>query len=308
LKYWSCSLFFVTRPLVFTETRCGLPLSTKDFFMKNCYLAFQIGSMKKTVYPLLGPTTIGRDANNTITIPDPTVSRNHAKLFLQGKSWIVEDWESANGIKTDGKQVKKLVLKSGLTFQLGEIAFTFLENETSEVRDEFTQTVEIRSASVEDLDILDEKEKAEFWTKRLQDVISSIPFFSSLDVLERKKLTDTSTLHGFNEGEMIIRQGDPSRSIYVVLSGRVRVFTRDHYGNQLELAILGESEFFGEISFLTGQPSPANIEAVDKNMLLELSYTSMRDVVNENAKVKKVLLGYYRKRLRDIKERCANQG
>ena len=308
MKYWSCSLFFVTRPLVFTETRCGLPLSTKDFFMKNCHLAFQIGSMKKTVYPLLGQTTIGRDATNTITIPDPTVSRNHAKLFLQGKSWIVVDLGSANGIKIDGKQVEKLVLKPGLTFQLGEIAFTFLENETSEVRDEFTQTVEVRSASVEDLDILDEKEKAEFWTKRLQDVISSIPFFSSLDVLERKKLTDTSTLHGFNEGEMIIRQGDPSRSIYVVLSGRVRVFTRDHYGNQLELAILGESEFFGEISFLTGQPSPANIEAVDKNMLLELSYTSMRDVVNENAKVKKVLLGYYRKRLRDIKERCANQG
>ncbi|MDH3898845.1 MAG: FHA domain-containing protein, partial [Deltaproteobacteria bacterium] len=148
--------------------------------------------MKKTVYPLLGQTTIGRDATNTITIPDPTVSRNHAKLFLQGKSWIVVDLGSANGIKIDGKQVEKLVLKPGLTFQLGEIAFTFLENETSEVRDEFTQTVEVRSASVEDLDILDEKEKAEFWTKRLQDVISSIPFFSSLDVLERKKLTDTS--------------------------------------------------------------------------------------------------------------------
>jgi pSer/pThr/pTyr-binding forkhead associated (FHA) protein len=264
--------------------------------------------MKKTVYPLLGPTTIGRDANNTITIPDPTVSRNHAKLFLQGKSWIVEDWESANGITTDGKQVEKLVLKSGLTFQLGEIAFTFQEDKTSEVRDEFTETVEILLASVENLDILDEKEKAEFWTNRLQDVISSIPFFSSLDVLEHKKLTDTATLHGFNGGEMIIRQEDPGRSIYVVLNGRVRVFNRDHYGNQLELAILGESEFFGEISFLTGQPSPANVEAVDKSMLLELSYTSMREVVNKNAKVKKVLLKYYRKRLRDIKERCANQG
>lgn len=276
--------------------------------MKNCYLAFQIGSMKKTVYPLLGPTTIGRDANNTITLPDPTVSRNHAKLFLQGKSWIVEDWESANGITTDGKQVEKLVLKSGLTFHLGEIAITFLEDETFEAGGEFTETVEILLASVENLDILDEKEKAEFWTNRLQDVISSIPFFSSLDVLERKELTDTATLHGFNGGEMIIRQGDPGRSIYVVLNGRVRVFNRDHYGNQLELAILGESEFFGEISFLTGQPSPANVKAVDKSMLLELSYTSMRGVVNKNAKVKKVLLEYYRKRLRDIKERCANQG
>ena len=307
MNYQACSLFFVTRPLVCTERRCSLPFSTKDFFMKKCYLAFQIGSMKKTVYPLLGPTTIGRDANNTITIPDPTVSRNHAKVFLQGKSWIVEDLESANGIKTDGKQVEKLVLKSGLTFHLGKIALTFLENESSEMRDQFTETVEIRSASVEDLDILDKKEKAEFWTERLQDVISSIPFFSFLDELERKKLMDTATLRGFSGGEMIMRQGDPGRSIYVVLNGRIRVCKRDHYGNQLELAILRESEFFGEISFLTGQPSPANVRAVDKSMLLELSYTSMREVVKDNVKVQKVLLEYYRKRLRDIKERSANQ-
>jgi pSer/pThr/pTyr-binding forkhead associated (FHA) protein len=263
--------------------------------------------MKKTVYPLLGPTTIGRDANNTITIPDPTVSRNHAKVSLQGKSWIVEDLESANGIKTNGKQVEKLVLKSGLTFNLGKIALTFLENESSEVKDELTETVEIRSASVEDLDILNKKEKAEFWTKRLQDVISSIAFFSSLDELERKKLTDTATLHGFNEGEMIIRQGDPGRSIYVVLNGRVRVCRRDHYGNQWELAILRESEFFGEISFLTGQPSPANVKTVDKSMLLELSYTSMREVVKDNVNVKKVLLEHCRERLRDIKEKSANR-
>jgi pSer/pThr/pTyr-binding forkhead associated (FHA) protein len=275
--------------------------------MKNCQLAFQIGSMKKTVYPLLGPTTIGRDANNTITIPNPTVSRNHAKLYLKGKSWVVEDLESANGIKVDGKQVEKLVLKPGLTFQLGEISFTFMEVETSEMKDEFTQTVEIRSASVEDLDVLEQKEEAEFWTKRLQDVVYSIPFFSSLDELERKKLTDTSTLHGFNKGEMIIKRGNPGGSIYVILSGRVRVFNRDYYGNQSELAILGESEFFGEISFLTGQPSPVHVEAVDKSMILEFSYTSMREVVGNNAKVKKILLEYYRKRLKDIKESCANQ-
>ena len=46
--------------------------------MKQSYLAFEIGSMQKTVYPLLGPTTIGRSADNTITLPDPTTSRNHA--------------------------------------------------------------------------------------------------------------------------------------------------------------------------------------------------------------------------------------
>ena len=43
--------------------------------MKQSYLAFEIGSMQKTIYPLLGQTTIGRSGDNTITLPDPTMPK-----------------------------------------------------------------------------------------------------------------------------------------------------------------------------------------------------------------------------------------
>jgi CRP-like cAMP-binding protein len=161
--------------------------------------------------------------------------------------------------------------------------------------------VEILSASAADLDVLAEKEKAEFWTERLQDVISAIPFFCSLDTVERNKLTDTATLHGFKAGEMIIRKGDPGRSIYVVLNGRVKVFLRDNHGSELELDILGESQFFGEISLLTSKPRSACVAAIDSTMVMELSYTPMRKLVQENPAVKEVLLEYYYDRLKKIK-------
>ena len=225
--------------------------------MTDCYLSFQTGFGKKTVYRLLGPITIGRGSDNTITVQNQSVSRNHAKITLQGDTWIVENLESATGIVIDGKRVDKFTLRSNGTFKLGEVEFCFIENETPEDHDQFTKTVEILSVSAADLDILAEKEKAEFWTERLQDVISAIPFFCSLETVERNKLTDTATLHGFKAGEMIIREGDPGRSIYVVLNGRVKVFLRDYHGSELELDILGESEFFGEISLLTGKPGSA---------------------------------------------------
>ena len=276
--------------------------------MKNCYLSFQIGFMKKTVYRLLGPTTIGRGSDSTITVPDQSVSRNHAKITLQGDTWIVEDLKGANGIMIDGKRVDKFALKSNDTFKLGEVEFCFIENETPEYDYQFTKTVEILSASAADLDILAEKEKKEFWTERLQDVISAIPFFFSLDTVERNKLTDNATLHGFKAGEMIIREGDPGRSIYVVLNGRVKVFLRDYHGSELELDILGKSEFFGEISFLTGKPLSPCVAATESTMVMELSYIPMRKLVQENPAVKEVLLEYYYDRLKKIKAKRSEIG
>ena len=269
--------------------------------MTNCYLAFKLGFMQKTVYRLLGPTTVGRGSDNTITVQVPSVSRNHAKVTLQEDIWIVEDLKSKNGIVIKGKRVDKLALKSNDTFGLGEVDFRFIENEALEDSDQFIDTVEILLASAAYLDILDEKEKAEFWIERLRDVISAIPFFSSLDTVERNKLTDSALLHGFKAGEMILRQGDPGRSIYVVLNGRVKVFLRDHNGSELEFGILGETEFFGEMSFLTGKPRLADVMATETTMLMELSYTSMRNLVKENSAAKKMLLDYYYDRLKKIK-------
>ena len=276
--------------------------------MKNCYLTFQIGFMNKTVYRLLGLTTIGRGLDNTITVQHQSVSRHHAKVTLQGETWIVEDLKSANGIVIDGKLVEKFALKSNDTFKLGEVEFRFIESETPEHDDQFTKTVEILSASAANLNILAEKEKEVFWTERLQDVLSNIPFFPSLDTVERDKLTDAATLHGFKAGEMIISEGDPGRSIYVVLNGRVKVFLRDYHGSELELDVLNKSEFFGEISLLTGKPRSASVAALDSTMVMELSFDSMRKLVQENPAVKDVLLEHYVNRLKKIKKKRSEIG
>ena len=276
--------------------------------MTNYYLSFQIGFQKRTVYRLQGPTTIGRGSDNTITVPVPSVSRNHAKVTLKGDSWVVEDLKSANGIVIDGKRVNKFTLRSNDTFKLGEVEFSFIEKETPEDSHKLTDTVEILSASAADLDILAEKEKEVLWTKRLQEVLSAIPFFSSLNTVERNELTDAATLHGFKSGEIIIREGDPGRSIYVVLNGRVKVFLRDYHGSELELDTLSKSEFFGEISLLTGKPRIASVAAIDSTMVMELNYDAMKKLVQENSVVKDVLLEHYVDRLKKVKKKLSEIG
>jgi len=284
--------------------------------MKQSYLAFEIGSMQKTIYPLLGPTTIGRSADNTITLPDPTASRNHARVVFTDGKWVVEDLGSANGIIIGGQRVKRVVLNSGDTFKIGGITFRFIEKELSAGGDQLFETVEILATASADLafqvpqdkEIKAEQQQSKPWSERLQEAVASIPFFSPLSADERKKLADEATLHVFNAGEIIIREGDPGRSIYVILDGQVRVFTRDHHGKELELAILEVSQFFGEMSFLTGKPRSGSVMALDTSVIVELGYTSMRRVVKEHPTVKKVLVEYYQQRLGSTEQKRAAMG
>ena len=284
--------------------------------MKQSYLAFEIGSMQKTIYPLLGPTTIGRSADNTITLPDPTTSRNHARVIFTDGKWVVEDLGSANGILISGQRVKRVVLKSGDTFKIGGITFRFIEKDLSALSDQLFETVQILATASEDLDfevsedkgVEKEVQKSKPWSERLQEAVAAIPFFSPLKADERKKLADEATLHVFNAGEMIIREGDPGRSIYVILDGQARVFTRDHRGEELELAVLEVSQFFGEMSFLTGKPRSGSVMAVGTSVIVELGYTSMRRVVKEHPTVKKVLVEYYQQRLGNTQQKKAEVG
>ena len=284
--------------------------------MKQCYLAFEIRSMQKTIYPLLGPTTIGRSADNTITLPDPTTSRNHARVVFTDGTWVVEDLGSANGIIFAGQRVERVVLKSGDIFKIGGVTFRFIAKELSELSDQLFETVQILATAGEDLDFEVSVEKVEDpgvedsrpWSERLQDAVAAIPFFSPLNANQRKKLADEATLHVFNEGEMIIREGDPGRSIFVILDGKVRIFTKDHHGEELELATLGASQFFGEMSFLTGKPRSGSVVAQDTSVVVELSYNSMRKVVKQHPTVKKVLVEYYQNRLGSTEKKRAAVG
>ncbi len=283
--------------------------------MKKCYLAFEIGLMQKTIYPLLGPTTIGRAVDNTITIPDPMTSRNHAQVVFDAGKWLVEDLGSANGIVVGDQRVEKAVLETGDTFQIGGITFRFIEKEVSDESEQLFETVEILAAATEDHDLeaaVGEEEENERdskpWSLRMQDAVAAIPFFSPLEEETRKELADSATLHVFNGGEMIIREGDPGRSIYVILDGKIRVFSRDHHGEEMELANLGASQFFGEMSFLTGKPRSCSVAAEDTSVIVELSYTSMRKVAKEHPTVKEVLLEFYNDRMGCTEKKRAQVG
>jgi len=70
---------------------------------------------------------IGRDMSNDIVINDSEISRRHARLFLQGTNYVLEDLGSTNGTFVNGQRlVAPFALHPGETIMLGErISLTY---------------------------------------------------------------------------------------------------------------------------------------------------------------------------------------
>lgn len=76
----------------------------------------------------------------------------------------------------------------------------------------------------------------------------------------------------YNDGEIIVREGEPGDCMYYILAGRVGVFLRCGTPEEKKLAELEEQQFFGEMSLLSGLPRSATVMSLEDNTcVLEIS-------------------------------------
>jgi HlyB family type I secretion system ABC transporter len=82
-------------------------------------------------------------------------------------------------------------------------------------------------------------------------------------------------------GGIIVREGDPPGSMYVIEQGRVRVYKEDN-GEESHLGFLRTGDFFGELSLFRNEPRAASAQAVSDCTLLCFPPTLFRRLVDEH--------------------------
>jgi hypothetical protein len=120
--------------------------------------------------------------------------------------------------------------------------------------------------------------------------------FEVLSDVEREAIVREMELETHDEGSVIISEGDPGDSMYLIASGDVKVYTRGAGGNTVYLARLGEGDFFGEVSVLSGKPRTATITASQRTELLRLDKAKLDGVLSKHPGIRKVLDEFYKKR------------
>ena len=95
------------------------------------------------------------------------------------------------------------------------------------------------------------------------------PLFRSMGYAALSSLLDESTQTIYDSDAIIIRQGERDDTVYMVLSGRVRVMYSDSQ-RDVSVAELGPGDVFGELAVLQTQPRSANVVAVERTNCLRV--------------------------------------
>jgi CRP-like cAMP-binding protein len=107
------------------------------------------------------------------------------------------------------------------------------------------------------------------------------PFFSELPAELYPLAVQMLRLLRGNDGDLVVREGDPGSAFYFVASGEVRVFTSaapSTPAGAIELTRLLEGALFGEVALLTEQPRTASVQVVGEADLLEVSRAAVAEL------------------------------
>jgi len=88
----------------------------------------------------------------------------------------------------------------------------------------------------------------------------------------------------YGVGEVIMRTGEPGDSLYVLRSGQVSVRLGVD-GLEKEVAVLGEGDFFGEMSLMTGEPRRATVVAKTDVECYVIDRALFQQILRNNAKL-----------------------
>jgi phosphoribosyl 1,2-cyclic phosphodiesterase len=124
------------------------------------------------------------------------------------------------------------------------------------------------------------------------EILASTPPFQSLAPAELSRLIENSSEEvRYDSNYTIISQGEKAESVYVLLSGRVRVVrTSSENGIETILAELGPREIFGELGVLRGEPRSANVVALEPTRCLKIRGPDFVAVADSSVKISLALL------------------
>jgi pSer/pThr/pTyr-binding forkhead associated (FHA) protein len=118
--------------------------------MLKSYLVIERGLAGERAYHLENRLTIGRAPESDIHLPDPSVSRQHALVYLEDGKAVLEDLGSSNGTYLNEIRVDKAILSSGDSLRLGKVTVWFLQKKELPKHIQMKETQRVKQPVVSD--------------------------------------------------------------------------------------------------------------------------------------------------------------
>lgn len=130
------------------------------------------------------------------------------------------------------------------------------------------------------------------------DLLRRVPLFSSLTEAQAMSIASGVTKARFRRGDTLVKQGEKSRSICILLNGRARVIKRHKNGKEVILATLTQGDCIGEMSIIDNMPHSASVQAVVQTDVLRLDASSFAECLPARGSLADSVLRALTQRLR----------
>ncbi|HIA85073.1 MAG TPA: Crp/Fnr family transcriptional regulator [Candidatus Marinimicrobia bacterium] len=130
------------------------------------------------------------------------------------------------------------------------------------------------------------------------DHLRNVPIFTDLTDSDLTKIASNMVPRVYEKGQMILLEESMGETFFIITQGAVKVTRLSADGREVILAMLGESDFFGEMSLLDGEGRSANIVANEYAKVLTLSRSDFLDCLESYPKIAIALLEELAIRLR----------
>jgi CRP-like cAMP-binding protein len=126
------------------------------------------------------------------------------------------------------------------------------------------------------------------------DLEQSLRFFANakflrlLDESGRRRLLTKAEAQTFQDGQVVVREGEPGDALYIIVDGVASVCA-DNLGTPRPVAELTDGAFFGEIAVISSQPRSATVTARGALSVLKIPKNVVLEVLKDFPKVRELV-------------------
>ena len=133
-----------------------------------------------------------------------------------------------------------------------------------------------------------------------RSILKATPLFAALDESEVDSLAARCRIRPYSQGEILFSEGEACKGLYIVVSGRIRIFKTSMSGREQVLAVEGPGASVAELPVFDGGSYPASGSALEKTEVLFVSRADLRAICLEKPEVSLKLLQVVGGRLRRL--------
>lgn len=134
------------------------------------------------------------------------------------------------------------------------------------------------------------------------NILKNIPLFSSLSEQELDVISQMAVRKTCPADTLIMSEGDTDYALYVIESGRLKVFLMDETGKEIVLDTKGPGDYFGEMALLDDSPRSASVMALEGASMLVIQGREFREYLSTRPDIAINLLEALSRRIRILNE------